>query len=55
MLTMVLHQKRLSIILANFPYGHPNKLDTSSLIGSFRSDATVGNGFYFQSMSNSNV
>lgn len=41
LLTMVLHHKRLSFILANFFYGHLNKLDTGSLIGSLRSDATV--------------
>jgi len=55
LLTLVLHHKRLSFILAIFSYGHLNKLDTSSLSGSLRSDATVGNGFYYYSMSNSNV
>jgi len=55
LLTLVLHHKRLSFILAIFSYGHLNKLDTSSVSGSLRSDATVGNGFYYYSMSNSNV
>lgn len=39
LLTMLLHRKSTSFISATFSYGCLNKLDTSSLIGSFWSDA----------------